>query len=442
MYKSFISSLSGNRISNIILGIIYAAFYDYIYVNYICAYLSTYDSAYHILGSLDHTIIYYLLAAIPFGFYKGQRSIAASISLFTYILAYIPIINNLMFWGYSTSLQYSYACVLFISMCLLFMTDNLYIFKDVFKRKRKLIPFRYLEILSIILYILLMFSNRGQLQFVNFIESDNDLFDKRAETNITFIYLLSWLRSAVFPLLIVYYLKKRNYLKYAIVVFAFITFYMLDKLKMTIIYPFILTGLYYIVKFQDKGFTKHFHIMFIGILIVLSLLIMLNLNNPVIFAVSSIFIMRSVCIEGMTFQSYMDFFELHSHPFTYYSHVSVLGGLIGQNPYPESIGLAVMDNESNANAIFWLMDGVAAAGVIGCLISTIIVIVFKSIFNSINIKIPTSLAIVICLYSIMAFVNVSVFTSIVSCGFLIMYLILIFFDVNEFYSPDNNLKYK
>lgn len=440
MHKSFTSSLSNNRISNIILGIIYAAFYDYIYVNYICIYLSIYDSAKHIIGNPNQTIIYYLLAAIPFGFYKGQKSIAASISLFTYILAYIPIINNLMFWGYSTSLQYSYACVLFISMCLLFITDNLYFFKGVFKRKRKLIPFRYLEILAIILYILLMFLNRSQLQFVNFLESDNDLFDKRAETNITFLYLLSWLRSAVFPLLIIYYLKKRNYLKYAIVVLAFITFYMLDKLKMTIIYPFILTGLYYIVTFQGKGFVKNFHIAFIGILIVLSLLIMLNINNPIIFAVSTIFIMRSVCIEGMTFQSYMNFFELHSHPFTYYSHVSVLGGLIGQNPYPESIGLAVMQNGSMANGIFWLMDGIAAAGVIGCLISTMIVIVFKSIFNSINFKIPTSLAIVICLYSIIAFVNVSVFTAIVSSGFLVMYVILIFFDINELNSVNDNLK--
>ena len=76
------------------------------------------------------------------------------------------------------------------------------------------------------------------------------------------------------------------------------------------------------------------------------------------------------------------------------------------------------------------MDGVAAAGVVGVIIISIIFIFVKAILNSLDRKCSVALCVCIMLNGIISMVNVSLFTALNSCGFIMIYLIFMFFDLS------------
>jgi hypothetical protein len=87
------------------------------------------------------------------------------------------------------------------------------------------------------------------------------------------------------------------------------------------------------------------------------------------------------------------------------------------------LGVAVTEGGMNANATFWITDGLAAMGWEGIIFISIIFILFKAVMNSIELKYDKIYCIVIFLPAISAMLNASLFTSILSCGFLILYLL-------------------
>ena len=76
------------------------------------------------------------------------------------------------------------------------------------------------------------------------------------------------------------------------------------------------------------------------------------------------------------------------------------------------------------------MDGLAAGGPIGVLLSTVFFILFKSLFNAIDYRLDKGMSLCILLFAIASMVNVSLFTAILSCGFLVFYLVVMFFDLD------------
>lgn len=432
---------SRNKLLNIALGLSYAIIYDHVFANYICTVFNYHASAQHVI--LPHTYpTYLLLSAIPFLFYRGIYSISAAFSLFIYVFAYIPILNNVLTWGYSEGIQTAYSSILFMSMCAFFLTDRLFLLKRIMTRKRHLIPFKYLELISLTLFLILIISQRGNIHFVNFMEDKQELYDMRAANSMGGNYIMAWLRSALLPLLLVCYLRKGSYTKYAACFGAYLVLFMIDMQKLTFFFPFALTGLYFIVSVQANKFSERFHIFLFVLIGTLSLWLMTQLDNPVLQMLAFIFIMRTVCIEGMIANTYLNFFEISHHPFTYYSHINIVNVFTNSNPYPQSVGLAVTDGDGNANAIFWLMDGVAAAGIYGIVIISIIFIVVKSILNTISLKCSTALCVVVMLNGIMSMVNVSLFTALFSCGFIVLYLIFLFFDLSILKEPHVVNKHK
>ena len=128
--------------------------------------------------------------------------------------------------------------------------------------------------------------------------------------------------------------------------------------------------------------------------------------------------------------TYLQFFELGHHPYTYYNHIGIINAITHANPYPQSIGLAVTQGGGNANGVFWLMDGVAAAGVAGVIIISIIFVFVKAFLNSLDRKCSVALCVCIMLNGIISMVNVSLFTALNSCGFIMIYLVFMFFDLS------------
>ncbi len=427
--EGIVSKFARSRIINVALGVLYAIVYEYVYANYIMDVFDYGDTTrQHVVTS--SIVWYYVLSAVPFMFFKGVKTFGAALSLFLYILAYIPIMNMLYVGNYPDSIRDPYAIVLFISMCAFFLTDHLYAFKALQLKKRKLLSFKTLEIISAIMFIYLVIVQRGNIHFVNFIDSAARMYDLRAENSLGGNYIMAWLRSAFIPLLLVCYLHKKDFAKYAICFGAFIVLYMIDMQKITFLYPFVLTGLYFVATFREEGFKRYFHIFFIMIMTVLALFLMTQLDNPILYTIAFIFLFRTMCIEGIEMNTYLQFFEIGHHPYTYYNHIGIINAITHANPYPQSIGLAVTEGGGNANGVFWLMDGVAAAGVVGVIIIGIIFIFVKAILNSLDRKCSVALCVCIMLNGIISMVNVSLFTALNSCGFIMIYLVFMFFDLS------------
>ena len=145
--------------------------------------------------------------------------------------------------------------------------------------------------------------------------------------------------------------------------------------------------------------------------------------------------MRTMCIAGMETERYVQFFLVEDHPFTYYTHIGFLKSLTGAYPYTESIGQVVAGNGSNSNATFWMMDGVAASGVLGIVIIGFLFIFFKSAMNSIGGKYSLIMAIPVMMYSIQAMANVSFFTSMITHGAVLIYILFILLNKNVLHLP-------
>lgn len=424
------------RIVNVLLAAIYAYIFHYVYLNYVAVWFGSMNQTNYYAIEIEIMPIYIFLSAFPFFFYNGLKTIAASFSLFTYLLAYIPIICSLFGYRFKSSLAIPFSSVFFVAMICFFLTDGHFIWKEKFRQVKRIFSFKQLEILIWLCYIIVAFINIGEMRLVDFLENSDDLYELRANSSIKGIYYLGWLRSALFPLLMVVYLRRRETVKYIITVIAYIVIYMLDKQKITFLFPFILLSLYHVVSINTEKTAKYFHLFLIVMLVGVPLLLMFNLNNPTIFAIAALVNMRTICIEGMECERYITFFEVESNPHTYFSHVNLVNFFTDSYPYPDSIGRMISTTGGCSNATFWLMDGVGSGGIIGCIIISVIFIFFKSIMNSVSIKCNWLYCIIIMLFGIQSMLNLSLFTSVNTCGFIILYLVFLLVDFGEVFDKD------
>ena len=74
------------------------------------------------------------------------------------------------------------------------------------------------------------------------------------------------------------------------------------------------------------------------------------------------------------------------------------------------------------------MDGIAAGGIYGCIVISIIFMVIKSFFNGIKYKCSPELFAVFSLFAMSMTMNVSLFTALFSCGLLLLYFLFVFVD--------------
>ena len=417
-------------ISNFIIAAIYAVIYDYIYCNYMYGVWASYvDGSYMPMNTYNY-LLYVFIVAFPFIFYRGLKYIASAFSLFVYVLVYIPFIDSLFVNGYSDSIRLSYSFLFLFIVSAFFITDRIYILKKPFKTNRKLLSFNYVIVITFVLLLIELVLNHSQLHLVNFFAEDNDLYSLRSENHLTGIYLICWIRSALLPLLLVYYLDKKSYLGVLVVIVAYLSVFMLDKQKLTIVFPFALMVVYYAVLYYKEAFSKYFHVFLIFLFAVVGLFFTYIDSTPITLALGMLIVLRIQCIAGAELERYFDFFINGDNPFTYYTHISFINSLTGMYPYGElSIGQAVAGDGSNSNAAFWLMDGIAAGGMIGCVIISIFFIFFKSIINSIDARCSVGVCVAVLLFGIQSMVNMSLLTAILSNGFLVLFFLFLYVDV-------------
>lgn len=424
-------------IITLLIIILYAVSYDYVYREYVCELFGYSGVDYYPLSSTGY-IYMYCEMLFPVLFYRGLKSIASAFSIAVYILAYIPFVETLNVAGFPYEIKNTYILVFLISMSLLFVTDHLKFGQKLFRKKqRRPWSIQQFEKIVLCIFVITLVFNINNLTFVNILDNSDAMYEQRANNvagyrgfSIIFAYLISWLEYVFLPILLIYYLNEGKKLKTIILLASFIPLFMLSMQKTTLLMPPVTCVLFFVYKRFKEKFAKYFHLLLaIAMGSVSMLCVFLSTFSDTFYMIASIVAMRTQCIEGMQLNRYMDFFIIRHHPFTHYSHIGIINSITHAYPYPESIGKMVASNGGNSNATFWLMDGLAADGVLGCLFITFVFIIVKSFFNSIALKHNYVLVVLILINTISAFLNVSLFTSLITCGMVVSYFV--FFKLED-----------
>lgn len=437
--NNLIERVKNFRFLNIVCAFAYVWFYDFIFREYIVPVFHEPYSA----PDWSMTMWLYFAGILPMYFYKGLTNIASVFSLFVYVFAYVPFNETLSVCGYGSDFN-DYRAVFFIAMCMFFISDNKTLFLRQFEKRPK-IKYNTFENVSLVTLLVIVLLNIRNLHLTNFLAESNDLYDLRANLKVVggtlAVYLIFWFKNAILPILLIANLQKGNKVKILIMFFAFIFIFMIDQQKLTFVAPFAIMGLWNLYKFKHNIIKNGYHIIIMGALIFIPYMCYIFKDaSTAMYAFAALIIMRTQCIEGMELNTYFNWFG-HSgtHPYTYYNHINIINAITDAYPYNEPIGYVVTQytTGSNANGMLWLMDGIAAGGLFGCIFISIIFIIVKSLFNGIAMKIDVSVFAIISTFAMASVMNVSLFTALLSCGLIVMYLLFSYVDLSIINSNNN-----
>lgn len=421
------------EIGKIICIIIYLFIYDYLFYTFVYGLFAYLGEIEYMPMDIATKSTWLFLSIIPFAFYKHISNVSSFITLFLYIFAYIPFIHAIfVLWKLpiQDKLLYTIVTCVFFSIYIS-MGKGRKLLKDI-----RIIPeiqFRWLEMATIALTIVFVLANYQRMHFVNIFTQESIMYELRAQNsedmgvrNI-FGYLRGWLFGAFYPFLLICYLKQKKWLKALLILGGYIILFMVDMQKLTFLMPFALMGLYFLIKSNMQLISHYLH-SYIIIFFAISSLILLPLqDNKVLFTMSAIIILRTVCVTGWLTQMYFNFF-INGNPFTHFSHINIINFFTNAYPYNESLGQIVAYNSQNANATFLLTDGYAAWGLIGIIIIGIIFFIFLEFLNSVTYRYKTEDLFILFLPTTAYLLNTSFFTTLLSNG---LFILLIFIAMSN-----------
>jgi hypothetical protein len=269
----------------------------------------------------------------------------------------------------------------------------------------------------------------GNLHFPSFGE---DLYTVRAENEslgagLVTRYVSSWLSTVLVPLCLAYGLTKKKPLYLTGGMVACLVLYLATSIKIIILLPFVYVGFYVLAR---KRLLKFYPVLTVTIVaLIIGLMAAANWGT-IAFVVSSIVLMRTIGNGGQLTMAYYDFFV--SHPHTDYSHVNGINLLVHRYPYGDLavgqvVGQYYWSPEMNANANFWATDGLAALGLPGVIVVSVLCALFFIALNSVT-REQNLLFVVLCFLSFAnILLNQSLFSSIWSGGGFLLLLFFLFY---------------
>lgn len=421
--------LLGNSLfHNLIYASLYIVLFDYVWKDYCVPIWKDYYY-YNIPHSLYYDIFGYLIALLPIVFYRGIKNVSSWICVILYYFGYVPIILGLLY-NFPETNNYgiiAYWFILCTFMSLYFLTDR---FKWKHKKRKQFVSLNVIWFFTAISFLFLLAFNYSRMRLVSF----EEVYDLRLQEGNwggpLLGYIKSWACYFFFPFVFCYgiYNKSKKIIIIGILLFVFN--YSIFGLKSQLLAPIFLFGLYKFFQWQKKYNLNLLSLLTIA-LSILSIWLINNLDNPTIYILAAVFLMRTLTISGCLFAGwYLPFFQ--SHPYTYFQHINIINVLTGGNPYAgREIGKVVSEDGMNANAIFWAMDGVTAGGIYGVLIVSFCFWLFLYYINSLTNEINKDFVCILFLMPTVALLNVSFFTFIFSCGALFIILTLLYIKLPE-----------
>lgn len=369
-------------------------------------------------------------AVLPIVCYGGQRAASSAVSVFIYLLLYVPVVLTFALEsprpvGELLVVQFA----LMGCMCALFLADRV-IIRSPFDLTLDidLAPWVFAATVAATAYVTVVY--HGHLRWASF---GADVYTQRFATEslgtgLATRYLSSWLSSLLIPLCLAYGLVMRRVRYFAIGTIASMILYMTAAAKIVFLLPPVYLVLFFLL---SKGRVRSLFPLLVGGLsaVLLLLLAITRQTDGLLFLISSLLINRTIGNAGQLTLLYYEFFR--THPQTAYAHIHGIRELTGAYPYGarelgQVIGQFYWSDQTNANANFWATDGFAALGTPGLVFATAAAIAWLSIMNSVTRRYDR-LFVVLCLVPfLVAVLNTSLFSAIWSGGAFFLILFFLF----------------
>ena len=419
---------------SLVTAILYVFIFRFIYTDYLVP-LWGYFGYYNNNSDGIRIITSNIFAVLPILCYSNKKVISNLISILIYILVYLPTIIMIQYYFVDFQLAIKYQLVFLLGMTLFFLSDI--DSGKVVILKKNYIPIKFYLWVGIIMLLFVVIYYGSSLRLVSFskiYELRVDNYGAKLSRFPLIGYFILWISNFFRPLFLsigLVYKKKEFVL---IGVLMAILIYMATATKGTLFSPLFAFGLYWCLKYI--GFKYLFPLIVFFFLLVVSLFKLTEHSessiSSVFFVISAILLMRSLGISALLNTVYIDFFEttkLH----TYYTHINVVNSIFGGYPFGEdALGKAVWggysgenaDDAMNANANFLATDGVAAMGIWGVLLVSILFYFLLKYLNKVSKGHNTDFVFILCLGSILSLLNVSIFTTLLSCGLILIIICL------------------
>lgn len=411
----------------LMLACIYALAYDFMYENFVYKLFSYIGNMDYVEMGMENRVLWILLSILPFAAYKGLTKLSSFFSLFLYLFVYLPFIHAI-FVAYNISqLQiYSYSLAMMVIMISLFKFGGEWtLLRDIVVKPQ--ISLRTIEIITLVLTLLYVAIAHSSMHFVNIFTQSGDMYAYREQNSEVeslggIAYVQGWLFGAFYPFLLVCYLRMKRRKMALLPLIGYFLLFAVDMQKMTFLMPFALIFMYYVISLNEEKICNYLHSFMMVCILLLSLVLYIYQDDEIVFAIAAIVLLRTVCVAGWLTQFYIHFFN--ENPYTYYSHINIVNYITESYPYTEPLGKVVAYGSQNANANFFLTDGVAACGLAGIVIIGLVFAVILMFINSISARYKKSDMFIMFMPTIAYFLNVSLFTTMLSNGLLILIILV------------------
>lgn len=416
-------------VAKLFIATAYVLVYNILYRDYI-VFFFYYMGLEYVEMDILKTITWVILSVLPFLFYRGIRNISSAFTFFVYIFAYIPIVHAFFItYGVSTAIAISYSLVLCIFFVLFFsISPDKPLFKKIVVHPQ--LKFQVVEIATLCLTLLVVGLMYKSLHFVNILTERDLLYTFRQENSDTITgggmqivaYFQGWLLYAFYPFLLVTYLMRKSWIKICCIVAGYVVLFMIDMQKLTLLLPYPMLIMYFLLykKQEILKYATH-NIIFYAILF-LSAVLFIYKDDELMFDIGCVLLLRTICVAGWLTQYYVHFFS--QHPFTNYGHISFVNSIFHNYPYGDvPLGKVVAYGVQNANANFILTDGYAGAGLVGIVVICIFFYFLLQFINTVTSEYKLVEAFVMLIPTIAIFLNISLFTTFLSNGFILLLLL-------------------
>jgi hypothetical protein len=247
--------------------------------------------------------------------------------------------------------------------------------------------------------------------------------DELAQTGSKFGgYAFTWLNAFMLPIFYSVGWWTRRWWVCALVVIAYLLLYSVWGAKASLFAPVALAGLSLVLRASPAHAATRLVIAF-ALLLASPLIISWDgdiaslVHHWLIYLIN----MRVFSSSALLITQYQSYFEMH--PLTYGSHITGVNMFVSY-PYadeiPRTIGLYYYGTPMTANVSFWAQDGIAAFGMPGILVISVVCAFVFWLIDSASAHIDRRIVVLSLAFMVTHLVDTSLFTTLITGGALLL----------------------
>lgn len=364
---------------------VYALLFHYGYVEYSYPIFEYAGYKYFDSNAIEY-VFTYLIAVVPSLLINNYKKISYFGVVLIYIVAYVPSQLMIQFnidseflskINLQVSLLASFFLILYISK---FGSNNSYV------KERKVDGYLigFVVVFNLLIVFFLLYKYHGYMRFVGFA----DVYDLRFETNKVEVptvlnYFQMWITYLFIPFFMAVGLVRKKYLYVAFAIFLSLLIYLIQGAKLAVLMIFIVFLMLYV--YDRKGDFLANLCLYISVFVVFVFSVP---HFAILDWVKSILFIRTLGTPGWTIVHYYEYFTVNGY--SYYGHINIVNFIFGNYPFGDIslgqlIGLEYSGSiDANFNANFWASDGIAALGLPGLFVVSILLGLFFRVFDFVS----------------------------------------------------------